>query len=157
MYNFARNLGTVFTAADYSGLEAFLGVSVVSNKHHAGGDVNTPASASVFIVEDEALIRMMIIQMLEELGHRVVAEAGSLTEGLPLAETAEFDLALLDINVGGYNSESIAQIVERRGLPILFVTGYTSTGLPPPFSGRPVLQKPFRIEVLKEAIDDAWR
>ena len=119
--------------------------------------MNTPASASVFVVEDEALIRMMIIQMLEELGHRVVAEAGTLTEGLRLAETAEFDLALLDINVGGYNCESIAQIVERRGLPILFVTGYASTGLPPPFSDRRVLQKPFRIEVLKKAIDDAWR
>ena len=119
--------------------------------------MNTPASASVFVVEDEALIRMMIIQMLEELGHRVVAEAGSFTEGLRLAETAEFDLALLDINVGGYNCESIAQIVERRGLPILFVTGYTSTGLPPPFSDRRVLQKPFRIEVLKKAINDAWR
>ena len=86
----------------------FPGVSVVSNKHHAGGGTSTPASASELIVEDEALIRTMIIQMLEELGHRVVAEAGTLTEGLSLAETAEF----LDINVGGYNSESIAQIAD---------------------------------------------
>jgi hypothetical protein len=34
--------------------------------------------ASIFLVEDEALIRMMIVEMLEELGHRVVAEAGSI-------------------------------------------------------------------------------
>jgi hypothetical protein len=72
------------------------------------------------------------------------SDAPSLTEGLQLAERADIDLALLDINVGGYNSESIAQIIER------LVTGYTSTGLPPPFSDRRVL--PFRIEVLKEAI-----
>jgi CheY-like chemotaxis protein len=155
VYNFAGNLGTEFTAA---GLfrPVFLGVSVVPTSIMQGG-INTPASASIFVLEDEVLIRMMIVQMLEELGHRVVAEAGSLTEGLSLAETAEFDLALLDINVGGYTSEGIAQIVERRGLPILFVTGYISTGLPPPFSDRRVLQKPFPIEALKKAIDDAWR
>ena len=43
---------------------------------------------SLFLVEDEVLIRMMIVQMIEELGHRVVAEAGSVGEALPLAETA---------------------------------------------------------------------
>jgi CheY-like chemotaxis protein len=121
----------------------------------AEGDMSTPASASILVVEDEVLIRMMVVQMLEDLGHRVVAETGSLTEGLSLAETAEFDLALLDINLSGYTTEPIAQIIERRGLPILFATGYASTGLPPPFSDRPVLQKPFQIEILKKAIDDA--
>jgi CheY-like chemotaxis protein len=43
--------------------------------------------ASVFVVEDEALIRMMIVDMLEELGHRGVAEAGSIKAAEPLART----------------------------------------------------------------------
>ena len=47
--------------------------------------------ASIFLVEDEALIRMMIVEMLEELGHRVVAEAGSIETAEPLARTSVFD------------------------------------------------------------------
>jgi len=54
-------------------------------------------SVSIFLVEDEALIRMMLVQMLEELGHRVVAEAGSIHEAEPLARTSLFDLAIFDI------------------------------------------------------------
>ena len=39
--------------------------------------------ASIFLVEDEALIRMMLAEMVEELGHRVVAEAGNVEDGRP--------------------------------------------------------------------------
>ena len=109
---------------------------------------------SLFLVEDEALIRMMIVQMIEELGHRVVAEAGSVGEALPLAETAEFDLALLDVNLAGESIAPVAITIERRGLPFLFVTGYSPAALPGPFSGSFVLRKPFPIAILKRAIDD---
>ena len=60
--------------------------------------------ASIFLVEDEALIRMMLADMVEELGHRVVAEAGNIRDGVALAGTAVFDFAILDINIGGYRS-----------------------------------------------------
>ena len=46
---------------------------------------------------------MMTTDMLEELGHRVVAEAGTISAAEPLARNAEFDLAILDVNVGGEN------------------------------------------------------
>jgi CheY-like chemotaxis protein len=78
---------------------------------------------SLFLVEDEALIRMMMVQMVEELGHRVVAEASSVREALPLAETVEFDLALLDVNLAGESVVPIAITIQRRGLPFLFSTG----------------------------------
>ena len=39
--------------------------------------------------------------MVEELGHTVIAEAGNMTEALALARTADFEIAVLDINVGG--------------------------------------------------------
>jgi CheY-like chemotaxis protein len=110
-------------------------------------------SASIFLLEDEALIRMMVADMVEGLGHRVVAEAGSIGEGLILAQTADFDLALLDVNIDGHTSLDIAEIIERRRLPFLFVTGYNSTGLPPPFHESRMLQKPFQTETLQRAID----
>ena len=109
--------------------------------------------AAIFLVEDEALIRMMIIGMLDELGHSVVAEAGNIQEGMVLAETAEFDVALLDINVGGESIVPIAEIVRGRGLPFLFITGYAQIGLSEPFVEQPVLQKPFVITSLADAIE----
>jgi CheY-like chemotaxis protein len=40
-------------------------------------------NARVFLVEDEALIRLMLAEMIEELGHQIVAEAGSIESALP--------------------------------------------------------------------------
>ena len=54
-------------------------------------------SASILLVEDEALIRMMV----EELGHRVTAEAGTLETAIATARDSAFDVALLDVNLGG--------------------------------------------------------
>lgn len=109
--------------------------------------------ASIFLVEDEILIRMMLAEMVEELGHRVVAEAGNIQDGQALAESAVFDLALLDINLGGRNISPVAEIIARRDLPFLFVSGYGPAGRPEQFSDRPVLQKPVLISKLGEAID----
>ena len=107
---------------------------------------------SVFLVEDEALIRMMIVEMLEELGHRVVAEAGSIQTAEPLARTSVFDLAVFDINVGGCNITPIAEIVAARNLPFLFISGYGPAGRPVSFGDKPVLRKPFLIEHFADTI-----
>ncbi|MBR1155644.1 response regulator [Bradyrhizobium sp. JYMT SZCCT0428] len=112
-------------------------------------------SVAVFLVEDEALIRMMIVEMLEELGHRVVAEAGSIHEAEPLARTSVFDLAIFDINVAGFSISPIAEIVAARGLPFVFVSGYGPEGRPTLFSDRPVLRKPFLLEDFAAMIDAA--
>jgi CheY-like chemotaxis protein len=111
--------------------------------------------ASIFLVEDEALIRMMIVEMLEELGHRVVAEAGSIETAEPLARTSVFDLAVFDINVAGFNISPIAEIVAARSLPFVFVSGYGPAGRPALFADKPVLHKPFLIEHFAELINSA--
>ena len=108
--------------------------------------------AAILLVEDEALIRMMLVEMLQELQHRVVAEAGSIEGALAYAETAAFDLAILDINVRGRNIEPVAEIVERRGLPFIFMTGYSDSALPQKFSGKPYIQKPCSLQKLQQAI-----
>jgi CheY-like chemotaxis protein len=110
---------------------------------------------SIFLVEDEALIRMMIVEMLEGLGHRVVAEAGSIQTAEPLARTSVFDLAVFDINVAGFNISPIAEIVAARGLPFVFVSGYGPAGLPVLFRDKPVLHKPFLISAFDDMIQSA--
>ncbi len=113
--------------------------------------------ASVLVVEDEVMIRMMVTDMLVDLGHSIAAEAGEIDEALRLAESADFNLAILDVNVNGKTIEPVAKVVERRKVPLLFSTGYSVDALPESFRGRPSLQKPFRIDTLQTAIDEALK
>lgn len=111
------------------------------------------ARYSIFVVEDEALIQMMIVEMLEELGHTVVAKANQIEPAVSLAQSAKFELAVLDVNIAGALITPVAEIIVRRGLPFIFATGYGSAGIPPAFHGRPVLRKLFSPEELAQAID----
>jgi DNA-binding response OmpR family regulator len=107
----------------------------------------------VFVVEDEPMIRIMVADMLEELGHRVVAEAGDVEEGAKLARSTDFDLAILDVNVRGKLITPVAELIKARGLPMIFATGYGSEGVPDEIRDLPALAKPFQIEALAKAID----
>jgi CheY-like chemotaxis protein len=125
-----------------------------ANPPRTQGSLGTKVpEASIFLVEDEALIRMMLADMVEELGHRVVAEAGNIRDGVALAGMAVFDFAILDINIGGYSISPVAKIIAERGLPFFFVSGYGAAGRPEAYSDRPVLQKPLLMAKLGEAIN----
>jgi CheY-like chemotaxis protein len=110
------------------------------------------AGCSVFLVEDEVMIRMMVADMLEELGHSVAAEAGEIGEAVKLAQTTEFDLAILDVNVNGKVITPVAELLTARNRPFIFATGYGSSGLPQEYRDRPALQKPFQMETLAQVI-----
>ena len=112
---------------------------------------------SVLLVEDEVMIRMMLADMLEELGHRVAAEAGELQQALGLARSASFDLAILDINLDGVTSFPVADAVVERRLPLIFASGYSTGVLPANYSHAPRLQKPFSAHKLESAISQATR
>jgi CheY-like chemotaxis protein len=114
-----------------------------------------PSGGSVFLVEDEVMIRMMVADMLGELGYSIAAEAGEITEAIRLAQSAEFDFAILDVNVNGKVISPVADLIKARNRPFIFATGYGSSGLPAEYRDRPSLQKPFQIETLARAIDHA--
>ncbi len=111
-----------------------------------------PASCSVLLVEDEVMIRMMVADMLEELGYSVAAEAGEIGEAVKLAQSTEFDLAILDVNVNGKVITPVAEAVKARNRPFIFATGYGSAGVPQEYRDRPALQKPFQLETLAQVI-----
>jgi CheY-like chemotaxis protein len=116
-----------------------------------------PSGGSVFLVEDEVMIRMMVADMLEELGYRVAAEAGEIAEAIRLAQSTEFDIAILDVNVNGKVISPVAEVIHARNRPFIFATGYGSSGLPEEFRDRPALQKPFQLETLARMIDSALK
>ena len=116
-----------------------------------------PTGGSVFLVEDEVMIRMMVADMLEELGYRVAAEAGDVDEAMQLAETTDFDIAILDVNVNGKVISPVAEVLARRDRPFIFATGYGAQGLPEEFRDRPTLQKPFQMETLAKVLANALK
>lgn len=116
-----------------------------------------PRGGSVFLVEDEVMIRMMVSDMLAELGYSVAAEAGEINEAIRLAQCTEFDLAILDVNVNGKVISPVAELIRARNRPFIFATGYGSSGLPQEFRDRPALQKPFQLETLAKMIDTALK
>jgi CheY-like chemotaxis protein len=105
--------------------------------------------ARVFLVEDEVLIAMLLEDMVVALGHEVAVGAANLDEAIAVAQTGAFDLALVDLNLGGKLTYPVADILKGRGVPFAFVTGYGSAGILAAYSDAPVLEKPFRQEHLE--------
>jgi len=107
----------------------------------------------LLVVEDEYLIRMLLEDMLADLGYEVVVAVGSIAEASELAGSGDFDAAILDVNLDGQDVYPVAEILAKRGLPFVFVTGYGERNLSDPYRDRPALQKPFQAEQLKAALD----
>ena len=111
--------------------------------------------ASTLLVEDEGLIMMMLAEMVHDLGHLIVSEATNIETAKALAETRSFDLALLDINIAGSLVTPVVDILDGRGVPIVFVSGYSSRTMPAELRGRLLVEKPFSQSALVDAISRA--
>lgn len=109
----------------------------------------------VLVVEDEMIVSMMLEDMLTDLGHEVAGTAAHLDDALRLAETAELDLAMLDVNLNGRQTYPVAEALRARGLPFVFATGYGENGLPDAWRGTPTLQKPFMLQDLERVLAQA--
>lgn len=106
----------------------------------------------VLVVEDEYLIRMLLEDMLAELGYDVAAAVGSIAEASARAATDDIKVAILDVNLDGQEVYPVADILAKRGVPFVFVTGYGEQSLPERYRDRPALQKPFHAERLKTTL-----
>ena len=109
----------------------------------------------ILVVEDELMIRMLLEDMLGELGYIVAAEAARIDEALEATKNADFDLAILDGNLNGEPVSPVADALAARGTPFVFATGYGERGLPEPYRDRPMLKKPFQMDGLKEMLQNA--
>jgi DNA-binding response OmpR family regulator len=106
----------------------------------------------ILVVEDEPLLAMLLEDVLGEQGARVVGPAFNLAQGLSLAESAEIDGAILDINLGGQESYPIADILHARSVPFLFATAYAHEANP--YADRaPLLLKPYHLRAVLDAVE----
>jgi CheY-like chemotaxis protein len=109
----------------------------------------------ILVVEDELMIRMLLEDMLAELGYTVAAEAARLDEALKAARIADFDIAILDVNLSGQPISPVADALAARGMPFVFATGYGERGVPDTYRDRPTLKKPFQLDSLKRTLQSA--
>ena len=112
------------------------------------------SSPRLLVVEDEYLIRMLLEDMLIDLGYSIAAAVGTIAEASEFAKHGEFNAAILDVNLDGQEIYPVAEILAKRGLPFVFVTGYGENSLPAIYRDRPALQKPFQAERLQETLEE---
>lgn len=107
----------------------------------------------VLLAEDEMMLAMMLEDRLEHFGYQVL-KAARLTACLALADSAPIDLAILDINLAGETIFPVAEVLQRRGIPFVFSSGYGEDGLPATWKGEKVLQKPYDTKQLISMLND---
>jgi DNA-binding NarL/FixJ family response regulator len=106
----------------------------------------------VLVVEDEFLVAMDLELMLQELGCEVVGPIGDLARAQRTAAEETFDVALLDINIGGQPVTTVADALVARGVPMVFCTGYQAENLPDRYPAAPTLMKPFQATDIAAAL-----
>ncbi|MCZ2497614.1 PAS domain-containing protein [Xylophilus sp. Kf1] len=118
------------------------------------GPTASGAGEVVLLIEDEATIRQLVAEQLQDAGYTVVAAADG-PSGLRLLQTGQrVDLLLTDVGLpGGLNGRQVADAarVDRAGLKVLFITGYAESaavgdGLLA--HGMEVITKPFDVAAL---------
>ena len=109
----------------------------------------------VLIIEDEALVAMLIEDTLDDIGCVVVGVASRLEEAMSKVSSLTFDLAIVDVNLGGAESYPVVEMLARRGTPFILATGYGPGGIPESLRGAPILAKPFVRDELERALAKA--
>ena len=109
--------------------------------------------AKLLIVEDDVMIRVVLADMLCELGYTVAAEAASIDEALEATRKTDFDFAILDADLKGRSVSPVADALVARDKRFVFITGNGDHGLPT-HRDRPILRKPFQIDALKRTLQE---
>ena len=118
-------------------------------------DAGMPATLKrmrVLIVEDEALISMLFEDILIELNCEVLGPAHNIRQATELACGLDIDAAVLDVNLAGEPIFPVAEILDQRGVPIIFSSGYGATGLPDRWRNCLTLPKPFTTEQVADVL-----
>jgi DNA-binding response OmpR family regulator len=107
----------------------------------------------VLLVEDDAMICLLLEDMLLEFGCEVIGPACDITRATDLARRhAGIDVAILDVNLAGKVVFPVAEILAQRGVPFLFATGMGADGLPADWQGHQTVQKPMSVAQLAAAL-----
>ena len=103
-----------------------------------------PNKVSVLLVEDDPMLALVLEESLDQLGYAVSDKVARVADALIRVERRGFDVALVDVNLGGEDSFAVADRLLAQGVPFVFTTGYRANSIPDRFEGVPLMTKPFR-------------
>lgn len=110
------------------------------------------AGRSIFIIEDESIVAMLIEDILDDLGCEVAGVASRMTEAVEKISSTSFDVAIVDVNLNGDMTYPLAELLQEKGTPFVFATGYGTATLPNALNGVPLISKPFDRCDLEQAL-----
>jgi CheY-like chemotaxis protein len=102
----------------------------------------------VLVVEDVFSMALVMENTLTALGCTVVGPVARLEDARGLALSEPLDGALLDVNLNGEAVYPVVDELQARGVPLIFVTGYSAGALPEPYRKLPRVVKPFDMRAL---------
>jgi len=108
-----------------------------------------PTPRSVLILEDEALVSLMLEDLVREMGARVIDVFAAASDALRAIASRPYDLAVLDVVVRDGMCTSVADALDKRGIPFLFSSAVGADALEPRHRDRPLVTKPFEDSVLR--------
>ena len=106
----------------------------------------------VLLVEDEMMVLMMLEMALEDLGCESIVVASSLDTAMAVAALPGFDIAMLDMNLGGNDSSPVADVLDARHVPYVFCTGNSGGDKRRGVPLRATLRKPFGMDEMSAAL-----
>jgi len=121
----------------------------VAAEHNGAGPQQVMPGNRLLLVEDEALTGMMMSEMLTDLGFDVIGPFARVADAMAAIKREDFHAAVLDVNLDGEVVYPVADAVLARGVPFVFVTGYSADGIDRRFAQVPVLQKPIERQMLQ--------
>jgi len=107
------------------------------------------------VVEDEAMIAMMLEEFIGTLGHHVRGVASTVEEACGLVREGGFDLAILDCYLEGEEVWPVADMLDRAGIPFILSSGGSLSEIPGPYAARPMLPKPYTIGTISDILTAA--
>jgi CheY-like chemotaxis protein len=106
----------------------------------------------ILVVEDSPVVGPFTVDLLDELGCKVIGPAPNMAAARELVEAGEFDAALMDIHIRGERVFPLCEMLEARGLPFVFTSGYADRNMPEKWEDRPRLQKPYTVDQVEKAL-----
>src|SRR5262249_7282228 len=110
------------------------------------------AGNRIMIVEDEALVAMIVSDALVDLGYSVVGPFSRAADAVAAIRNEEVDAAILDINLGGERGYPLAQQLTDHRVRFMFITGCGTESIDGRFADVPVLQKPIERPMLQRIL-----
>jgi CheY-like chemotaxis protein len=120
-------------------------------------DSSTSAQADlkgrrILVVEDSPVVGPFTVDILDDLGCKVIGPAPNMAAARQLVEAGGIDAALMDVHIRGERVFPICEMLQAQRVPFVLTSGYADWSMPEKWEACPRLQKPYTIDQVEKAL-----